>query len=190
MRINVLFREETEVIKLQNKSVDDILNVSFGEIQTIGSNTPGTTDYNELINKPIINSVVLEGSLTAKDLGLGKVYYDTTANWNAQPSLIAEEAVVYIYSDYTTIEDGAGNQTAVAGIKIGDGTSYLIDQPFITDAATYLIISHISNTGIHVTQAEKEFWNNKVSAYINHTDPECLEISKRYYELNGEIIEG
>ena len=189
MRINVLFREETEVIKLQNKSVDDILNVSFGELTPLTGKS-GTTDYNELENKPIINSVVLEGSLTAKDLGLGRVFYDTKANWNAQPMLVAEQAAVYIYSDYMTIEDQAGNQTLVAGIKIGDGTSYLIDIPFITDAATYLIVSHISNAGIHVTQAEKEFWNNKVSAYINHTDAECLEISKRYYELNGEIIEG
>lgn len=185
MRINVLFREETEVIKLQNKSVDDILNVSFGELQPLTEN-----DYNKLVNKPTINSIILEGALSAKDLGLGQVYYDTKANWDAQSTLIAEEAVVYIYSDYMIIEDGAGNQTPVAGIKIGDGTSYLIDLPYISDAATYLITMHVSNTGIHVTQAEKEFWNNKVSAYINHTDAECLEISKRYYELNGEIIEG
>ena len=185
MRINVLFREETEVIKLQNKSVDDILNVSFGELTPLTEN-----DYNKLVNKPTINSIILEGALSAKDLGLGQVYYDTKANWDAQSTLIAEEAVVYIYSDYMIIEDGAGNQTPVAGIKIGDGTSYLIDLPYISDAATYLITMHVSNTGIHVTQAEKEFWNNKVSAYINHTDAECLEISKRYYELNGEIIEG
>ena len=172
MRINVLFREETEVIKLQNKS----------ELTPLTGKS-GTTDYNELENKPIINSVVLEGSLTAKDLGLGQVFYDTKENWDAQSSLVSEEGVVYIYSNYMTIEDQAGNQTVVAGIKIGDGSSYLIDLPYITDAATYLIVSHVSNAGIHVTQAEKEFWNN-------HTDAECLEISKRYYELNGEIIEG
>ena len=188
MRINVLFREETETIKLQNKSVDDILNMSFGELKTIGYNGP--LDYSELENKPSINSVVLEGALTAKDLGLGQVFYDTTANWDAQSSLVAEEGVVYIYSDYMTIEDQAGNQTTVAGIKIGDGTSYLIDLPYISDAATYLITMHVSNAGMHVSPAEREFWNNKVSAYINHTDAECLEISKRYYEVNGEIIEG
>lgn len=189
MRINVLFREETETIKLQNKSVDDILNVSFGELTPITGKS-GTVDYNELENKPIINSVVLEGALTAKDLGLGRVFYDTKANWDTQPTLVAEEAAVYIYSDYMTIEDQAGNQTLVAGIKIGDGTSYLIDLPYISDAATYLITMHVSNTSVHVTPAEREFWNNKVSAYINHADAECLEISKRYYEVNGEIIEG
>lgn len=189
MRLNVLFREENETIKLTSKTLDEIMNVGFGEIQTITGKS-GTTDYNELENKPIINSIVLEGSLTARDLGLGQVYYDTKANWDAQSTLIAEEAVVYIYSDYMIIEDGAGNQTPVAGIKIGDGTSYLIDLPYISDAATYLITMHVSNTGVHVTPAEKQFWNNKVSAYINHTDAECLEISKRYYELNGEIIEG
>lgn len=185
MRLNVIFREENETIKLTSKSLDEIMNVGFGELQSLTEN-----DYNKLRNKPTINSIVLEGALTAKDLGLGQVYYDTKENWDTQTTLVAEEGVVYIYSDYMIIEDGAGNQTPVAGIKIGDGTSYLIDLPYISDAATYLITMHVSNTGVHVTPAEKQFWNNKVSAYINHTDAECLEISKRYYELNGEIIEG
>ena len=185
MRLNVLFREENETIKLTNKSLDEIMNVGFGDLQSLTE-----SDYNKLNNKPSINSVVLEGALTAKDLGLGKVFYDTKENWDTQRTLIAEEGVIYIYSNYMYIEDEGGNQIPVAGIKIGDGTSYLIDMPYISDAATYLITMHISNAGIHVTPEEKQFWNNKVSAYINHTDEECLEISKRYYELNGEIIEG
>ena len=185
MRLNVIFREENETIKLTSKSLDEIMNVGFGELQSLTEN-----DYNKLRNKPTINSIVLEGALTAKDLGLGQVYYDTKENWDTQTTLVAEEGVVYIYSDYMIIEDEAGNQTPVAGIKIGDGTSYLIDLPYISDAATYLITMHVSNSGVHVTPAEKQFWNNKVSAYINQTDEECLEISKRYYELNGEIIEG
>lgn len=185
MRLNVIFREENETIKLTSKSLDEIMNVGFGELQSLTEN-----DYNKLRNKPTINSIVLEGSLTAKDLGLGQVYYDTKENWDIQTTLVAEEGVVYIYSDYMIIEDEVENQTPVAGIKIGDGTSYLIDLPYISDAATYLITMHVSNSGVHVTPAEKQFWNNKVSAYINQTDEECLEISKRYYELNGEIIEG
>lgn len=184
MRLNVLFREENETIKFSGKSLDEIMNVGFGELQTATS-----TDYNKLRNKPKINSVVLEGELTAESLGLGRVYYDTKANWNAQLQLIAERGAVYIYSDYMYIEDEDGNQTAVAGIKIGDGTSYLIDMPFISDAATYLITTHIANSNIHVSRAEKEFWNNKVSAYINHQNVEELILSKTTYELNGEIIE-
>ena len=185
MRLNVIFREENETIKLTSKSLDEIMNVGFGELQSLTEN-----DYNKLVNKPSINSIVLEGSLSARDLGLGQVYYDTKESWDAQFTLIAEEGVVYIYSDYMYIEDEVGNRTPVAGLKIGDGTSYLIDLPFTSDATTYLIVSHISNSAVHVTPAEKAFWNNKVSAYMNHADEECLELSKTHYELNGEIIEG
>ena len=185
MRLNVIFREENETIKLIPKSLTEWINVSFGEVQTMTDN-----NYENLRNKPSINSVVLEGALSAEELGLGRVYYDTSANWNAQADLIAERGVVYIYSDHDYIDDGDGNIMAVAGIRIGDGTSYLIDMPFISDAATYLITTHIANAAIHVSQADREFWNNKVSAYMSRVTDECLELSKTHYELNGEIIEG
>lgn len=184
MRLNVIFREENENIKLSSMPLNDMLNVSFQDIQSIGTN-----DYDDLKNKPTINSVVLSGAITAEDLGLGRVYYDTTDGWNAQLNLVAEKGTIYIYSDYTYIEDEVGNRTDIAGIKIGDGTSYLIDMPFISDAATYLITMHIANAEVHVSRAEKEFWNNKVSAYINHEDGEGLVLSKTSYELNGKIIE-
>lgn len=185
MRLNVMFREENETIKLTSKSLTEWMNVGFGEVQSIA----GTSDYNQLRNKPSINSIVLEGSLTAEDLGLGRVYYDTKENWDTQRELIAEKGVVYIYSDYTYVKDQDGNDIPVAGVRIGDGTSYLIDMPFVSDAATYLITSHISNTAAHVSQADRDFWNNKVSAYMNRSDAECLELSKLYYEQNGEIVE-
>ena len=186
MRLNVVFREENESIKLSHKSLAEWINVGFGEIQGMS----GTTDYNKLKNKPSINSIVLEGALTAEDLGLGRVYYDTKENWDSDISRIAERGVVYIYSNYQYIEDEDGNQIPVAGIRIGDGSSYLIDMPFVSDAATYLITAHIANTKVHVTPQERQFWNNKVSAYADHQDAENLILSKTTYELNGEIIEG
>lgn len=185
MRLNVIFREENETIKFTNKSVDEWMNVNFGDIQTITEN-----DYNKLQNKPSINSIVLEGALTAEDLGLGRVFYDTTEHWDSQAGLVAEKGAVYIYSDHEYIEDEAGNRTPVAGIRIGDGTSFLVDMPFISDAATYLITSHIANAPIHVSPADRAFWNNKVSAYMDHQDGENIILSKTTYELNGEIIEG
>lgn len=64
MRLNVIFREENEMIKLTSKSLTEWINVGFGEVQTAS----GTNDYNRLKNKPSINSVVLEGALSAEDL--------------------------------------------------------------------------------------------------------------------------
>ena len=147
-------------------------------------------DYNKLRNKPTINSIVLEGALNARDLGLGSVYYDTTANWNMQSSLIAEEGTIYVYSDYYHIDDGEGNMVPVAGIKIGDGNAYLIDMPFVTDALTSSILTHVSNTQVHVTPQEKAFWNNKVSSFLDGEDAENLIISKTHYEIEGEIHNG
>lgn len=148
----------------------------------------GTSDYNELINKPQINSIVLQGNLSAKDLGFGAVYYDTTANWNLQRNLIAEAGAIYIYSDYQYIEDEVGNRTPIAGIRIGDGTSYLVDMPFVSDGAAYDLMTHIADTSMHTTSAEKEFWNNKVSLYLDTDDPETIIFSKTSYEKDGNII--
>ena len=53
------------------------------------------------------------------------------------------------------------NNQAIPAVKIGDGLAYLIDLPFI-DASVTRLMEHINNTQIHITQAEREFWNNKV----------------------------
>lgn len=98
------------------------------------------------------------------------IYYDTTANWNATPSLESQKGAIYIYSDYKK----DANNKDVPGIKIGDGDAYVIDMPFI-DAPLW---EHINNSGIHVTPAEKEFWNNKVTAYLSGDNPKLLVFSK------------
>jgi len=59
--------------------------------------------------------------------------FGTTTYWNSQPSLIAKENTIYVYTDYRTTEDGR----QIAGFKVGDGTTYLIDLPF-TDAPSKL----------------------------------------------------
>lgn len=91
--------------------------------------------------------------------GDAKVYYATTATWNGQPQLITERGSIYVYSDYTQNEQ----QQNVPAIKVGDGSAYLIDMPFTSD----LMYDHISNSIIHVTQAEKDVWNGKVRCYLD-----------------------
>lgn len=123
-------------------------------------------DYNILINKPQIEGVELKGNKTLEDLGITRVYYDTTENWNSQPSLMTKEKAIYIYWDHQKDKDN----NDVPGIKIGTGREFLIDAPFI-DA---LYTEHIMNTYIHVTQADKDFWNNKFRCYISAEDDEEL----------------
>lgn len=101
--------------------------------------------------------------------GSGNVYQDTTANWNSQVQLISEEGAIYVYTDYNTI-DGQD----VGAVKIGDGRAYLIDLPFITGPNNEQIQAHIENNIIHITQAEREAWNNKVRCFISSSDPNNL----------------
>lgn len=95
------------------------------------------SDYDKLYNKPIEMA--------------------TTEEWNSQPGLIAKLGHLYFYTDYMKVAD-----EDIAGVKIGDGTSYLIDLPFLDEPFQ----EHIKDQTIHVTQAEKEFWNNKNRAIV------------------------
>lgn len=101
-----------------------------------------------------------------------KLTRDTTANWNAHRDFIPMRGEVIIYTDHGHIEDGFGHMINVPGIKIGDGSAYLIDLPFVNDDVRYQILTelreHSQNTDIHVTQNEKTFWNNKLNYTINN----------------------
>lgn len=123
-----------------------------------------------------INIIRREGS---------KVYYDTTENWNLVPDLISERGAIYVYSDRYSYVDDVGNLILIPGLKVGDGSAYLIDLPF-TDADTIRTLAeHIKDNVRHITQEERTFWNNKVSSYVNQDDTENLVLSKTNYVLEG-----
>ena len=83
------------------------------------------------------------------------VHIDTSAHWNAQPQFVAENGHVYVYSDYTSIDE-----ENVPAIKIGDGTSLLINLPFVSGNNTELS-EHIANAVRHITAEERILWNGK-----------------------------
>ena len=101
--------------------------------------------------------------------GGSNVKVATTAEWNAKPTLIGEKNVVYVYSDWST--DASGNP--IPAFKVGDGLAYLIDAPFNSDIAA----AHISDSSIHVTDEEKAFWNQKVTAFLDYENVETLVLS-------------
>lgn len=102
--------------------------------------------------------------------GDAKVYYGTTAYWNAQPTLVGEEAAIYIYSDYKKDP----NNKDIPGVKVGTGNAYLIDSPFIDD----IYARHVVDMTMHITQEERIFWNNKVRAHVDSNDPTNLILTK------------
>jgi len=114
---------------------------------------------------------VSRGSVIEADIGTiysggtDKIFYNTTVYWNSRPSLIAKQGCIYVYSDYKQSEG-----VDIPGIKIGDGTSYLIDMPF-TDKP---LDDHIADTIRHVTSAERTFWNSKVRCFVDPNDEENI----------------
>ena len=114
--------------------------------------------------------IVLSGTDDTKTRAELPYFCKTTAEWDADPSIISEEGAMYIYTDYRLNDD---NQY-VPGIKIGDGNAHVVDLPFQDED----ILTHIINTQIHITQEEREFWNNKVTCYINAESPNTLIFTK------------
>ena len=94
---------------------------------------------------------------------MATLYAKTTEEWRQTPRLISEKNALYIYSDRDVETDPvSGQDINVPGIKVGDGTTYLIDLPFVDD----IIREHIRNTDIHITPQERDFWNNKNRGFV------------------------
>jgi hypothetical protein len=132
---------------------------------TIPMGGGGTVNYENLRNKPRINDVQLIGNKTASDLYL--VSENTTSGWNETPQYLPKQGEICIYTDAVVVVDDMGKTVTYPDIKIGDGNAYLINMPFVSAGVRYAILDalgdHIRNTVVHITQEEREFWNNKLN---------------------------
>lgn len=116
----------------------------------------GTINVNGLINAKQSVKGTVKQSLP---IGNKQIFSNTTENWNSNVTLIGKKDCLYVYTDYKK-EDGKD----IPAFKVGDGKAYLIDLPF----------SYMGN----VTAEQIEFWNNKVTAYVDDNDEENLILSK------------
>lgn len=116
------------------------------------------------VDKVDLNDINIAIQQIQQDMQLKQVNvrFNTTSGWNSQPSYRTEENTIYIYTDYQVDEDG----NYLAGIKVGDGGSLLIDKPFLDQ----LYLQHIYDRSCHITQEEREFWNNKVRCYYSEIE--------------------
>lgn len=101
-----------------------------------------------------------------KKLEFSNIMSGTTEYWNDKPQLIPKKDTIIIYTDYQSKEE-EGNIINIPGIKIADGSAFLIDQPFVDEDIRKVVSSHINNSDIHITPQEREFWNNKVRCYLD-----------------------
>lgn len=91
-----------------------------------------------------------------------QVLFNTTAGWSTQTTLVSDATTLYVYTDHQ--KDSGGND--IAGIKVGDGNAFVVDLPFID--AVYA--EHVQDGTIHITDTERQFWNNKVRCYYAGTE--------------------
>lgn len=94
--------------------------------------------------------------------GRFKVKRDTTANWNAAVGFVPLDGEIIVYTDYKTVTENNVTKN-VPGIKIGSGNAYVQDLAFLGDAEAETLFSHIGNTVVHTSAAEKAFWDRKLN---------------------------
>jgi len=83
-------------------------------------------DRNVHADLPFSEDAFIDAEITgAINVDMREVLYNTTEYWDSHPEIIAAKGIIYIYSDYKIIDD-----KTIPGIKVGDGSSYLIDIPF------------------------------------------------------------
>lgn len=122
-----------------------------------------------------IKSISIDGSPLEIDMNgnidiKAPVWHNNTEFWQSQSTLIPRKGQIVIFEDAQML-----NSTILANVKIGDGVTNVMDLPFLTDSLFTAFENHINNTDIHITAAERAFWNNKISGAV---DGEVAKFSK------------
>lgn len=142
------YEDLTKLIKdiqaLENSKQDNL--ISGQSIKTInGQSLLGTGD------------ITIEG-------GSGiEVVTHTVAEWNAMPGYVGQSGTICVYTDYTTYTDESNSKTyIVPAVKVANGKIPIIDLGFIGGHVEHDLYKHINDMTRHITQLERETWNNKV----------------------------
>lgn len=144
------------------------------QIQRTGENVAELLDKIEGLGPATASLAGLMTAADKKKLDSLGILYNTTNYWNRQIGYVPKAGEIIIYSDYKT-EYINGRPVNIPGIKIGSGNGYIQDLAFVDEANAELLAAHIADGMVHVTPAEKLFWNNK----LNVTD---------FHEVIGESL--
>lgn len=124
---------------------------------------------NKVITAELLNKVDKAefDALVASLPDMTGIKCETTEYWNNAIGYIPGPGEIIIYSDYQTKEVD-GQTINIPGIKIGSGNGYVQDLAFLNQDLADALYDHITNTTMHVTQAEKDYWNNKLNVDDNY----------------------
>ena len=92
---------------------------------------------------------------------------------NGADRVISKKGMIYIYTY------NEGQMPKPPKIKIGDGKAYIIDLPFITDQLQDRIDMHIANMNMHVSPADRAFWNNKLNMPLSEVTDNTLFFNRQ-----------
>lgn len=120
----------------------------------------GTTYHNKLHNLDWSNS---------GHTGFAGIDINTTSYWEAHSSYRPDRGMIVVYTDY---QDGK------PAIKVGTGNADLSNLPFINEGISNLVVEHIANRIIHITQEERDKWNNKVNIIDTPQEQDMLVFTR------------
>lgn len=170
---------QTSEMKAVTSKIDD--NYTAAEQQISGKQdelTPGaniTIDENNVISATGVQDVLDAGTnINLTELLSGHTRIDAlpsigTLEYWLEHDGVSEDGAMYVYSDYKIY--GSKN---VPGMKLGDGETLISELPFLD----VIYANHIIDTIVHVTSSEKEFWNNKVTCFIDPLAADRMVFSK------------
>lgn len=122
---------------MERQTITGILSTS-GRLSGALSVGGGTTDYNELENKPTYNGHVIEGDMTNESLGIWQPFdlipdteYDTGIKWNNQTlyCMIIQESISGNYVNKAVTIDGTPTPIFNIWSFRGGNGNYLVDDP-------------------------------------------------------------
>lgn len=91
-----------------------------------------------------------------------QVRRDTTNHWDNSIGIIPKEGEIIVYTDH--IDRGEGeNPRYIPGVKIGTGTAYARDLPFLDEDLRERVLDHIADMTMHITAEDRTFWNHKLN---------------------------
>ena len=152
------------------------------QIQRTGDNVSELLDKIDNLGPATSTLAGLMTAVDKKKLDALGIQYHTTEYWNRQIGYIPKAGELIIYSDYKTATID-GHTVYIPGMKIGSGNGYVQDLTFVTTDGSDdegLLLEHIADTIAHCTQAEKDYWNNK----LNVTDTQEVVEERLIFNRN------
>lgn len=156
----------SDTVNANNLLVGATAHGSDGEL--VNGSVVTTNDYNALTNKPVINNVTLQGTLTLTQLGI--CYTGTQAQYTQDASNIPVGCIVNITDDYnipsiSVIDNLTSTSTTDAlsanmGKYLNDNKADLSDIPHTIDSMTDVDITSPTNGQALLYDYANEVWVN------------------------------